>query len=249
MDRLKNKIAVVSGAASGIGRGMCEVFAEEAAWVLVTDVNGPAAEEVAADIRGQGGQAESRRVDISDPKEIKRAVESVVDRFGRVDILCNNAAYIGTWHDVLEATEEEWDGCLNTTLRGTQNFTRAVLPSMMRQNRGSIIITSSIQGLVACPKSASYSTVKAGLIGFARSVACDYGRYNIRANVICPGPITVAYSPPPGHPMHDYQIKNTFLGRVGKPREIGQAALFFASDESSFVTGTTLAVDGGWTAM
>jgi NAD(P)-dependent dehydrogenase (short-subunit alcohol dehydrogenase family) len=239
----------VSGAANGIGRGISEVFADENAWVLVTDIDGKAAEETAAQIRARGGQAESWRVDISNKTEIDQAVKNVVDRFGRVDVLCNNAAYIGIWHDVLEATDEEWNGCLYATLLGTQNFTRAVLPSMIRQNRGSIVFTSSIQGLVACPRSASYSTVKAGLIGFAKSVACDYGKHNIRANVICPGPIAVGYSPPSGQPLYEYQIRNTFLGRVGKPHEVGLAALFFASDESSFVTGTVLPVDGGWTAM
>jgi NAD(P)-dependent dehydrogenase (short-subunit alcohol dehydrogenase family) len=132
---------------------------------------------------------------------------------------------------------------------GTQNLTRAVLPWMIRQKRGSILITSSIQGMVACPNSISYSTVKAGLIGFARSAACDYGKYNIRVNALCPGPIRVGYSPPPGSPGHTYQISNTFLGRVGEPREIGMAALFLASDESSFITGAVLPVDGGWTAM
>jgi NAD(P)-dependent dehydrogenase (short-subunit alcohol dehydrogenase family) len=249
MDRLKNKVAIVSGAAKGIGRGISEVFAEEGAWVLVTDIDEVAAQMTADEIRKKGGRAESCRVDIGKRDEIERAVKIASDKFGRVDVLCNNAAYIGKWHDVLNATDEEWDGCLQTTLLGTQNFTRAVLPWMIQHKRGSIIVTSSIQGMVACPASVSYTTAKAGLIGFAKSVACDYGKDNIRANVISPGPITVDYSPPPGHPLHTMQIKNTFLGRVGIPREVGYAALFLASDESSFITGVVLPVDGGWTAM
>lgn len=249
MERLKNKIAIVSGAANGIGRGISEVFAEEGAWVLVTDIDQQAAAIAADDIRNKGGHAESCRVDIGNPDEIERAVKMVSDQFGRIDVLCNNAAYIGQWHDVLNATDEEWIGCLQTTLLGTQNFTRAALPWMIKQKRGSVIITSSIQGMVACPTSVSYTTAKAGLIGFARSAACDYGKDNIRVNVISPGPITVGYSPPPGHPLHTLQIKNTFLGRVGTPREVGYAALFLASDDSSFITGTVLPVDGGWTAM
>lgn len=240
---------IVTGAATGIGRGMCEVFAEEGAWVLVTDLNGDAAASTAAEIRGQGGRAESCRVDIANVDEIENAVKIASEKFGRVDVLCNNAAYIGKWHDVLNATEEEWNGCLNATIMGTQRFTRAVLPWMIPQKKGSIIITSSIQGMVACPNSISYTTVKAGLIGFARSAACDYGKHNIRVNVISPGAIQVGYSPPPGHPAHTYQINNTFLGRTGLPREIGYAALFLASDESSYVTGAVLPVDGGWTAM
>ncbi|HHY85814.1 MAG TPA: SDR family oxidoreductase [Verrucomicrobia bacterium] len=249
MNRLSDKIAIVTGGARGIGRAICEAFAEEGAWVLVTDIDGDNAEETAAVIRSRGGRAEACRVDIGSPSEIEHAVKIVSDRFGRIDVLCNNAAYIGQWHDALNATEEEWNGCLQTTLIGTQNLTRAALPWMIRQKRGSILITSSIQGMVACPNSASYTTVKAGLIGFARSVACDYGKHNIRANVICPGPIRVGYSPPPGSPGHTYQVSNTFLGRVGEPREVAMAALFLASDESSFITGAVLPVDGGWTAM
>lgn len=249
MKRLENKIAIVTGAATGIGRAICQVFAEEGAWVLVTDINGEGAETAAAEIRQSGGQAEAYRVDIGNAEEIQRATKLVSDKFGRIDVLANNAAYIGQWHDVLNATEEEWNGCLHGTILGTQNFTRAVLPWMIPQKSGSIVIMSSIQGMVACPNSISYSTVKAGLIGFARSAACDYGKHNIRVNVISPGPIKVGYSPDPGHPIHTYQINHTFLGRVGKPQEVASVALFLASDESSFITGAVLPVDGGWTAM
>src|SRR5207248_61674 len=190
-----------------------------------------------------GGQADSCRVDIGSPNEIQKAVKMASDRHGRIDILCNNAAFIGQWHDVINATTEEWQGCLQTTLLGTQNFTRAVLPWMIRQKRGSIIITSSIQGLAACPNSVSYTTVKAGLIGFAKSAACDYGKYNIRVNALAPGPIQVGYSPKPGEAAHTYQISNTFLGRVGLPREVADAALLLASEESSYITGAVLPVD------
>lgn len=249
MKRLENKIAIVTGAASGIGRAISEYFAQEGAWVLVTDRDGEAAEKVAAEIRAQNGQADFAKVDVASREAIEEAAKLVVKKFGRVDVLCNNAAYIGQWHDVLESTEEEWDGCLRATLMGTQYFTRAVLPAMIEQKRGSIIITSSIQGMVACPASVSYTTVKAALIGYARSVACDYGRHNIRANVIAPGPIKVGYSPPPGHPGYAYQVNNTFLRRVGLPYEVAAAAVFFASEESSFITGALLPIDGGWTAM
>ena len=120
MDRLKNKIAIISGAGNGIGRGISEVFAEEKAWVLVTDIDEKAAAMTADEIRKKGGQAESCRVDIGKRDEIERAVKMVSDKFGRIDVLCNNAAYIGKWHDVLNATDEEWHGCLHATLLGTQ---------------------------------------------------------------------------------------------------------------------------------
>lgn len=249
MNRLQDKKVIVTGAANGIGRAICELFSQEGASALVTDRDEAGAKAVAAAIVKAGGKAESCRLDLGNRQDIEKAAAHALETFGAVDILCNNAAYIGEWHDVLHATEEEWQGCLQATILGTQQLTKAVLPSMIAQKRGSIIITSSIQGLVACPNSISYSTVKAGLIGYARSAACDYGKFNIRVNVIAPGPIKVGYSPPPGHPLHQYQVDHTFLGRVGQPSEVAQAALFLASDESSFITGAVLPVDGGWTAM
>lgn len=249
MERLKGKVAIISGAAHGIGRATSQTFAEEGAWVLVTDIDEEAGQQTVTAIRQRGGEAEFCRVDIGSPDEVQRAVRIGSDRFGRIDILFNNAAYISEWHGVLEATTDEWHKCLHVTVLGTQYFTRAVLPWMIPHNRGSIIITSSVQGMVASPNSVTYTTAKAGLIGFTKSVARDYGKYNVRANAICPGPIRVRYSPTPGQPAHTRQIENTFLGRVGEPREVAYAALFLASDESSYVTGSVLTVDGGWTAM
>jgi len=247
--RLKDKVVIVSGAANGIGRAISQRFAEEGAWVLVTDIDEEAGRRTVAGIGDAGGQAQFARVDIGSREEIEQAVATVAERFGRVDVLINNAAFIGTWHSVLDATDEEWEGCLRTTLLGTQRFTRAVLPWMMPQKRGSIVIISSVQGMVACPDSVSYTTAKAGLLGFARSAACDFGKHDIRVNVLSPGPIRVHYSPDPGQPGYDYQINNTFLRRQGECREVANAALFLASDESSYVTGAVLPVDGGWTAM
>jgi NAD(P)-dependent dehydrogenase (short-subunit alcohol dehydrogenase family) len=247
--RLQDKVTIVSGAANGIGQAISRRFAEEGAWVLVTDIDEEAGHRTVAEIHDAGGRAQFARVDIGSREEIAAAVESVAQQFGRIDVLVNNAAYIGTWHDVLDSTDEEWEGCLRATLLGTQRFTQAALKWMIPQRCGSVVITSSIQGMVACPSSVSYTTAKAGLIGYARSAACDYGKHNVRVNVISPGPIRVRYSPKAGEPGYDYQVSNTFLRRQGETREVANAALFLASDESSYVTGAVLPVDGGWTAM
>jgi NAD(P)-dependent dehydrogenase (short-subunit alcohol dehydrogenase family) len=187
--------------------------------------------------------------DVSQPESATRVVKLAAEKTGRIDILCNNAAYIGKWHNSTEATDEEWQKCLAVSLMGTQYFTREVLPYMIKQKSGSIINVSSVQGMVGGRNSAAYTTVKSGLLGFTRSVAYDYGPHNVRVNAICPGAITTRISPPLGTELHDRQVSKTFLGRVGQPREVALAALFLASDDASYITGAVLPVDGGWTAM
>src|SRR5581483_3281571 len=168
---------------------------------------------------------------------------------GRIDVLCNNAAYLGPGHAALEAADEEWERCYRVSLLGTQHFIAAVLPHMIAQKEGSIVNISSVQGLVGARDSAAYTSIKHGLIGLTRSVAYDYGPQNIRANAICPGAIHTRISPNPGDELYQRQIAKTFLGRVGAPREVAYAALFLASAASSYITGAALPVDGGWTAM
>lgn len=249
MPRLKNKVAIVTGAAHGIGQAIAEIFAEEGAHVFLADLDETAGEETAKAIREKKGAATFIRCDVSATRQVSGFVEHVLEKKARVDVLCNNAAYIGQWHNAGEALDDEWEKCFRVSLMGTQHFTREVLPFMVQQKSGSIINISSIQGLVGGRNSAAYTTVKHGLIGFTRSVAYDYGPQNIRCNAICPGAIRTRISPEPGSELHQRQISKTFLGRVGQPREVATTALFLASDESSYVTGAVLAVDGGWTAM
>jgi NAD(P)-dependent dehydrogenase (short-subunit alcohol dehydrogenase family) len=161
----------------------------------------------------------------------------------------NNAAVLGPWHDVAAATEAEWDAYYRVSLLGASRFIKSVLPYMLPHRAGSIINVSSVQGLVGARSSVAYTSVKHGLIGLTRAVAYDYGTHNIRCNAVCPGPIQTRISPEPGSEWHQRQIAKTMLGRTGEAIEVAHAAVFLASDESSYVTGAALPVDGGWTAM
>ena len=248
MERLKDKVAIVTGGANGIGKAISEIFAAEGAAVLITDIDSEAGETLAAAIRAQGNTAEFRYADTSSSSDAADAVRIAAAWHGRIDVICNNAAYMGPFHAVLDATELEWDRCIQISLMGTHYFTREALPFMIKQKSGSIINMVSIQAMVGCMTSVSYTATKAALLGYTLSAAYDYGPHNIRVNSLCPGPIQTRISPKPGEAHYQWQCDQTMLGRVGYPREVAYAALFLASDEASYITGITLPVDGGWTS-
>jgi NAD(P)-dependent dehydrogenase (short-subunit alcohol dehydrogenase family) len=248
--RLSGKSAIVTGAAHGIGQAIAELFAEQGANVLVADIDDAAGEAVAAALRGRGLAAQFHHVDVADDAQVAAAVDRTAElNAGRIDILVNNAAYIGAWHDVVAALPDEWSKCYETTLLGAARFLREVVPGMMRRRSGSIVNIASVQGLVGARSSAAYTSMKHALIGLTRSAAYDYAPHNIRVNVVCPGAIQTRISPPKGSELYQRQIHKTPLGRVGEAREVSSAALFLASDEASYVTGAVLPVDGGWTAI
>lgn len=249
MDRIKDKVAIVTGGANGIGKAICELFAGEGAWVLVADLEEGTGQETVRSIRAFGGHAEFCRVDVSNQEDVKHAITMAAEHNGRIDILCNNAAYISPdFHAALESTDTEWRKCIDVTLMGTHNFTKAVLPYMIAQKQGSIVNVVSIQAMEGMMASVAYTATKAALLGYTMSVSYDYGLQNIRINSLCPGPIQTRIAADSTTAHYKWQCDQTTLGRVGYPKEVAWAVLFLASDEASFVTGITLPVDGGWTS-
>ena len=245
MITLDKKVAIVTGAANGIGRAIAEVFSEEGARVVLADVDGVQGRSVAKSLPG----AVFVQADVSVEAQVRAVVEAALALNGHIDVLCNSASFLGPSHASLEASAEEWRRCFAVTLLGAQYFISAVLPHMLLSKAGSIVNISAVQGVRGAKNSVAYTSMKHGLIGLTRSAACDYGSSKIRVNAICPGPIQTQPSGKPEDELDARQIGRTFLGRAGLPREVAYAALFLASDAASYITGAVVPVDGGWTAM
>lgn len=254
MDRLKDKAVLITGAGSGIGRASAELFAEEGASVVVADINGDNAQAVAQGIRDRGGSAVAVAGDVSKASDARRMVEETVAAYGRIDVLFSNAGVPCIAPSVAELSEEDWDRTIDVNLKGTYLLSHAAVPHMRRQGGGVIVITGSEMGVLADPQAPAYNASKGGLHMLMKSMAVNLIRENIRVNAVCPGitdtPLLqreIDTSPDPEKTRQEY-AKWAPIGRMGSPREIARAALFLASEESSFVVGATLLVDGGYTA-
>jgi dihydroanticapsin dehydrogenase len=252
--RVENRIAIVTGAGSGIGQASAIRLAEEGASVICADINGEAVNATVKQIIDSGFQAEGRSIDISDSQACTDLVNATAAKFGSVDILVNNAGVNlpGVFHEV---TNETIDRTLNVNVKGAMYLTRAALPHMLKNQRGSIVNMSSVNGLVSEPYLSVYSASKGAIVMFTRGIALDYAKTGIRCNAICPGwvdtPINHAHAKMLGGLDHVYKTIDSFqpIGRPGTSREIANVVLFLASDESSFMTGSIVSADGGMTAQ
>jgi NAD(P)-dependent dehydrogenase (short-subunit alcohol dehydrogenase family) len=251
--RLENKVALITGGTSGIGEAVAYLFAHEGARVAITGRNESRGHAVTARILEFGGKAIFVRTDVRHAGECKRAVDATLDSFGRLDILFNNAGVFYP-QTALECSEEEWDLQIDINLKGTFLMSKYALEPMIAQGGGVIINNSSGWGLVGGDKAVAYCASKGGVVLLTKAMAIDHGRQGIRVNCICPGDVDTPMLPQDarrrGLEWKTYLAgcENRPMGRIGTPEEIATAVLFLASDDSSFMTGATLVVDGGGTA-
>ncbi len=249
--RLDGKVTIVTGAGSGIGKATAIRFAEEGARVTCVDIDG---ESVAATAREIGEAAVAAQADIAVAEQVRAYTDGTVARWGRLDVVFNNAGVNlpGVFH---EASDEVIDRTLDVNVKGTMYGCRYAIPHMLRGGGGSLINTSSVNGIVAEPFLTVYAASKGAIVMLSKGIALDYAKQGIRCNAIAPGwvdtPVNYAHAELLGGLEHVYATIDSFqpIGRPGEPREIANVALFLASDESSFVTGTVLVADGAMTAQ
>ncbi|MBL9137788.1 MAG: glucose 1-dehydrogenase [Verrucomicrobiales bacterium] len=253
MFSLKGKLALVTGAGSGIGAAIAEAFADAGARVVVTDVSAGSAAEQAARLTRKGGQAESMELDVTQETACEAVAAEVDRRFGRVHILVNNAG-VGHVGRLLQTTTADLERLWSVNVRGVFQVTRAFLPRMIAAGGGAIVNLASIAGIVAVRDRLAYTTTKFAVVGFTKALALDHAREGIRCNCICPGRVEtpfvtkmIAQYPDPAKARAEMEATQA-IGRMAEPREIAAAALYLASDEAGSTTGTAMIVDGGWTA-
>ena len=254
MGRLEGKVAIITGAARGNGEGAARVMAREGAIVILTDVLDKVVETTKS-ITGQGYKAASFKMDVSKPVEVSRVVESVLEQFGKVDILVNNAG-VTRLVSLLDMTDEVRDKIFDVNIKGVFNCAKAVLPSMIKRKYGKIINISSVTGpLVADFGETAYSATKGAVWGFTRSLALEVAQYGINVNAICPGFIETPMLIEAASDTSSKDLESTVkqlargipMGRLGTIEELGELVAFLASDESKYITGTPIIIDGGST--
>ena len=253
MFRLDNKVALITGAGSGIGAAIAETFARAGAHVFVADRDETAGQQVAQGIRRMKGRAEFIALDVTNEAQCEAARAAVHGQFSRLDVLVNNAG-IGHVGTMLQTTGADLDRIYAVNVRGMFNVTKAFLPAMIERKQGVIVNLASIGGVVAVRDRLAYTTSKFAVVGFTKAIALDHAMQGIRCNCLCPGRVETPFVKarlqeyPDPEKAYQEMASTQAIGRMAQPEEIAAAALYLAADESSFVTGTDFIIDGGWSA-
>ena len=251
--KLAHRVALITGAGTGIGRACAELFVQEGAAVVLAGRRPEPLQEVARQLTGSGGRALPHPCDITRPAEVQTLVDASVSCFGKLNILVNNAAY-WTAGTVEETSETDWDRMMSTNLKGVFLLSRQVLPELRRAGGGAIVNIASVLGLVGMKRRVAYATSKGGLVQLTRAMALDHAAENIRVNVICPALVDTPMGRDSlerfGDPAAELARRTSQipLGRMGTPEDVARLALFLASEEASWITGAALPLDGGYTA-
>lgn len=246
--RFVGRSVIVTGAASGIGRETALSFAGEGARVVVADIDEPGAQATTTAIVDAGGEARTLVVDVSDAASVQAMVDDAVEAYGGVDVLHNNAYWAPLDRPVAETSEQEWNRTIAVTLTGVFFGCKSAIPYMVDAGGGVIVNTASVAGhLAASPRFAAYMAAKGGVVQLTRSVAFDYGHKGIRCNAVCPGLIETPATAPllADEERRAWLTGKLLVGRLGRPRDVADAVLYLAGEESGYITGQTLVVDGG----
>ncbi len=247
--RLEDRVAVVTGGGAGIGRAICVLFAREGAKLVVADILAESARETVEIIRATDGSAVAIKADVTVAPDVQNMIAAATESYGRLDVLVNNAG-VGVTGDVVELSGSDWSRVFDVNAKGTFTGMKYALPAMLKAGGGSIVNIASIFAFLGGSVSCAYPASKAAIVALSRSTAVKYAAANIRVNCICPGHVETALTYTLKDPWVREELRRKYpIGRFGRPEEIAQAALFLASEESSFITGTELIVDGGYSAQ
>lgn len=245
--RLENKVAIVTGGGKGIGAAICEAYSHEGAKVIIADLDLTGAEDVARSIRQSGGSASAVRVDISDEKSASDMAGFALREYGRIDVLVNNAG-ARIIKGLMQHTLDDWDQMIRINLTGPFLCAQAVIPNMIESGSGNIINLGSIASFMGRPNRCAYVAAKSGVLGLTRAMAADLSGKNIRVNTIAPGMIASPFNQSfaEASDTGPAWAEENLIGRWGQPKDIAGAAVYLASDDSSFVTGAEIKIEGGW---
>ena len=249
MKRLENKVALITGAGSGMGRAQAVLFAEEGARIIAADINMDGLKKTVEDIEKKGGSAFAVEIDVSDKSSVEEGVRKGLEKYGKIDILSNTAGILDDYKPTLDTPEELWDKIMSVNLKGVYFLTNAVLPQMIEREEGTIVNIASIAAFVAGGGGAAYTSAKHAIGGYTKQLSFDYGKKGIRVNAIAPGAVETGMTKEifeEGSADVMDAVKSVPAGRYGQPEEIARVALFLVSEESSFMHGAIVPVDGGW---